>query len=139
MDLGNKIKRIKNDMIVKGNTAVADFISKLFESRTQAHILHLTTTSYAKHKALDDYYNDIVGFADDIAEAYQGKYGIIKGYNCGTINDSLDPISYLESIRTYVNTNRYTAFKQTDTNLQNIIDEVVTLLDSTLYKLKNLS
>lgn len=60
--------------------AVAEFISALFNSRSQAHIFHLQTKSFARHKALNAYYDAIVPLADTYAEAYQGKYGIIKGY-----------------------------------------------------------
>ena len=62
---------------------MASFISTLFASRTQAHIFHLQVTgpgSFAKHKALDDYYNEIIDLTDGLVESYQGRYGIITGY-----------------------------------------------------------
>ena len=55
-------------------------ISYLFHSRTQAHIFHLQTQSFAEHMALNTYYDGIVPLIDGIVEAYQGKYGIVKGY-----------------------------------------------------------
>ena len=39
---------------------IGELIIKLLHARTNAHILHLGTTSYAKHKALNDFYDEIV-------------------------------------------------------------------------------
>ena len=137
MELGESKQVEQKESQSSGN--VAEFISTLFTSRTQVHIMHLQTKSYAAHKALDEYYNGVVDLADSIAEAYQGKYGIIKGYKESEYDEDISPIDYLKGIRDYVGQARYTAFKEEDTNLQNEIDNVVTLLDSTLYKLENLS
>jgi hypothetical protein len=67
--------------IVEPANEIANFVSTLFASRTQAHIFHLQTTSFAKHKALNEYYDEIVGLTDGIIESYQGRYGIIEGYS----------------------------------------------------------
>lgn len=115
------------------------FIGTLFHSRTQTHIFHLQTSSFAKHKALDEFYHEIVELADDLAEMYQGRYGIIKGYKVPTPKDlSGDEqiISYFEQLNKFVMMKRKKLPQ--DTNLQNTIDEVQTLIDSTLYKLKYL-
>ena len=54
-----------------------EYIGTLFQSRNQAHIFHLQTTSYAKHKALNKYYEDIIDVIDGLVEAYQGAgFGI---------------------------------------------------------------
>ena len=47
----------------------------LLNSRTQSHAFHLTTKSYAEHKALQAYYEGIVPLLDAYAEAVMGKYG----------------------------------------------------------------
>ena len=112
------------------------FISALFLSRTQAHIYHLQTTSFAAHKALNKFYNGIIDIADSLTESYQGKYGIIKGYDAGSVKEDIDYIKYFESLRTYITSSRYTIFKQSDSELQNIIDEATDLLNTTIYKLK---
>jgi len=58
----------------------AQFISTLFASRTQAHIFHLQTTSFAAHAALNTFYDEIVDLADGLVESFQGRYGIVRGY-----------------------------------------------------------
>ena len=58
-------------------------LGTLMQSRNQAHIYHLQVQgmgSYAAHKALNNYYEEIVDLVDSIAESYQGRYGIITGY-----------------------------------------------------------
>lgn len=50
---------------------IGELIIKLFHARTTAHILHLKTRSHAQHKALNDFYDEIVDLADALAEAYQ--------------------------------------------------------------------
>ena len=48
-------------------------ISYLFHSQTQVHIFHLQTTSFAEHKALQDYYDGIDDLIDGLVESYQGN------------------------------------------------------------------
>ena len=56
-------------------------ISYLFHSRTQAHIYHLQTPSFAAHMALNGYYDGIIPLVDGLVESYQGKYGILTNYS----------------------------------------------------------
>jgi hypothetical protein len=57
---------------------IAEFIAQLFHSSTVTHLLHLSTDSYSKHKALGKYYPQIVDLTDKFAENFQGKYEKIK-------------------------------------------------------------
>jgi len=116
---------------------VGQFISTLFSSRTQAHILHLQTNSFAVHKALNDYYDEIVGLTDSLVEGYQGKYGIVTGYSNVDLLESrecADVIKYFMALSIFVDRTR-TQMPQ-DSYIQNVIDEIVDLINSTLYKLK---
>ena len=63
------------------NAIIGQFISTLMSARTQAHIFHLQTPSFAAHTALNGFYDEIVGTIDGLVESYQGKYGIIEGYS----------------------------------------------------------
>jgi hypothetical protein len=119
------------------NSIIGQFISTLFASRTQAHIFHLQTPSFAAHKALNDYYDEIVGIIDGIAESYQGKYGIITGYGNIALQEyeSCEAIiMFFETLCMYVEKSRQ--ILPQDSYLQNQIDEVVALIKSTIYKLR---
>jgi hypothetical protein len=116
---------------------IVQFVSTLFASRTQAHVFHLQTTSFAQHSALNTYYDEIVGLTDGLIESYQGKYGIIRGYSSpATFREDDDTIKYFEGLVKYVELSRERLPQ--DSYLQNQVDEIVALLESTLYKLKNL-
>jgi hypothetical protein len=118
-----------------GMNSVAKFISTLFGSRTQAHIFHLQTTSYAAHKALNSYYDDIVDLADSYAEAFQGRYGIIRGYTPTTqLFEDDSVVKYFMGLQKFVDTIRTEL--PPDSDLNNIVDEVSDLVNSTIYKLK---
>jgi hypothetical protein len=117
---------------------IANFISNLFASRTQAHIFHLQTPSYAQHKALNKYYDRIIDLIDPFIESYQGKYGIIRGYSSpASFREDDDTIKYFESLCSYVEETRVNLPQ--DSYIQNQIDEVVALIESTKYKLINLN
>jgi DNA-binding ferritin-like protein len=118
-----------------GTSKISMLISILFDARTKAHQLHLQTKSYAQHKALNEYYDEIIGLADSLAEAYQGREGVITKYPKISLNDS-DPIKLVEQVRTWIDKNRKACSPYSE--LQNIIDEVQDLNNSTLYKLRNL-
>ena len=51
-----------------------EYVGTLMQSRNQAHIFHLQTSSYSQHIALQEYYEGIVDLIDSLVEAYQGKY-----------------------------------------------------------------
>lgn len=113
-------------------------ISYLFHSRTQTHIFHLQTQSFAEHMALNTYYDGIVPLIDGIVEAYQGKYGIVKGYtnfNLMEYNNTQQVIAYLDTLCKAV----YATYETIeDTYIQNLLDGITELIKSTIYKLQNL-
>jgi hypothetical protein len=113
-------------------------ISYLFHSRTQTHIFHLQTQSFAEHMALNAYYDGIVPLIDGIVEAYQGKYGIVKGYtnfNLMEYNNTQQVIAYLDTLCKAV----YATYETIeDSYILNLLDGITELIKSTIYKLQNL-
>jgi hypothetical protein len=121
----------------QNNPIVGQFVSTLMASRTQAHIFHLQTPSYAAHKALNKYYDEIVDLIDGLVESYQGKYGIITGYGNIALQEyqSCEAIiMFFETLCMYVEKSR--GMVAQDSYLQNQIDEIVALIKSTIYKLR---
>jgi hypothetical protein len=115
---------------------MANFVSTLFHSRTQAHTFHLQTNSFAAHKALNKYYDSIIDLVDSLIESYQGRYGILKGYK--GMADVLEydenvVVKYFEALCMYVEKNR--SLLPQDSYIQNQIDELIALIESTKYKL----
>lgn len=105
------------------------FIGTLFQSRDAMHIAHLQTTSYAEHKALNGYYDGILDLTDTFIEAYFGRFKRVEII----IPESkvLDAISHLKELQSIVDTER----NNYPSELQNIMDEMLGLIDKTLYLL----
>lgn len=127
-----------NDALgVKSKNKYTQVVSLLFNARTNAHIAHLQTNSYAQHKALDEFYSGVLDLADKFAESAQGTQGILTGYDLGKLNPG-DIISFLKS-----NMSELLMFKtkfnpSKEGHLIQLIDDMVELYTSTLYKLTQL-
>jgi DNA-binding ferritin-like protein len=76
-----------------------EYLGTLMQSRTQAHIFHLQADSYEFHKTLQTYYEGIVDLIDDVAENFQGKYGIVTDYKMvGTLSDFESDYDNIDSL-----------------------------------------
>ena len=118
---------------------IGRLIALLFFSREVAHREHLKTRSYAEHVALNEFYDAIVGNADSIAEAYQGRHGLIGPISLMSPKKTSNIIEFLEASLAEVEDMRYKVVKKEDTSLQQLIDNIVELYLTTLYKLKFLA
>ena len=117
---------------------IGRLIALLFLGREIAHREHLRTKSYAQHMALNTFYEGVVEIADSIAEAYQGRNGIIDNIPYLTAESANDIAGTLEKQLAAIEKLRYTAVAKDETAIQNLIDEAVALYLSTIYKLRNL-
>ena len=111
---------------------INEFTSLLFEIEINSHIAHLQTDSYSEHKALNELYVDIVDLRDRFIESYQGKYNIITGYKVSS-KEGIEMKSYLKDCLKSIEEYRLSL---EDGYLQQICDDIIELLSSTLYKLK---
>lgn len=120
---------------------IGQLIALLFLARDLTHREHLRVTgpgSFAKHSALGEFYPAIVEAADKLAEAYQGRNGIIKDMPLLENEYGDNIITVLERQVAWIEANRYEAIPKEDTPLHNMVDEIVGLYLSALYKLKHL-
>lgn len=108
-------------------------ISQLFHSRDVMHIAHLQTTSYAEHKALNEYYDGILGLTDDLTESYFGCIGKRLPIKIPA-SEYVNPILHLNQMKDYMMKHR-NSFGSERTHIQNIIDEIVALITKTQYLL----
>jgi len=115
--------------------AAANFVANLFHSGTNAFFLHLQSKSYSEHNTLQKYYEGMPDLVDAWAEAYQGRYDVIQSYPT-EFHVAKDPLRYMEQLDTFVETIRK-ALPQ-DSELQNLVDNIASLINSTAYKLRNL-
>lgn len=115
------------------NSKAKEFVSLLFLSRDVAHKAHLNTTSYAQHVALGAFYDEVIELADKFAEAYMGRTGERLGDLPDLKNPSGDIVKIIKAHLEIIEEMR--DFVGDDSPLNNIIDEIVSLYLSTLYKL----
>jgi hypothetical protein len=120
-------------------TNLSAFIQNLLHCVTNSHLLHLQTRSYAQHMALGAFYTELEELTDSLAEIIQGKYGLLTGYNANYDLPPTDPVAYLEQVSGYIEASRRSSWFPQDTNIQNEVDTIVSLVDSTLYKLRYLA
>ena len=116
-----------------------EFLGLLFLARDVAHSVHLNTRSFSKHEALNIFYNRIIGAADDFAEAYQGRYGLIGPITLHSAKKTANIIEFLQDSLAEIEAARYDLCDKTDTALQQLIDNIVEVYLRTLYKLKFLA
>lgn len=105
------------------------FIGLLFQSRDAMHIAHLQTRSFAEHKALNHYYDNILDLTDKFTEVYFGCSG-----RCKIIipqSEVMDAVTHLTAMQKLIEAERvnYTS------ELQNIMDEMIGLVNGVLYLL----
>lgn len=117
----------------------ADFVGTLFLARDVAHSVHLNTRSFAKHSALNEFYDSVVDLVDKFAETYQGRHGLIGPISLMSAKKTTNIVEFLEDSMADIEKMRFDVCEKTDSPLQNIIDEIVGLYLSTLYKLKFLA
>ena len=116
-----------------------EFLGLLFLARDVAHSVHLNTRSFSKHEALNIFYNRIIGAADDFAEAYQGRYGLIGPITLHSAKKTANVIEFLQDSLAEIEGARYDVCDKSDSSLQQLIDNIVELYLTTLYKLKFLA
>lgn len=109
----------------------------LFHARQQAHFWHLDTKSFAEHKALESFYTELLELVDKLLEEYMGKgnridFGSIRmtfhGYDKDKVRE------YLKKLTRYIVKSKR-SLKENESNLGNIMDEILGLINRTLYLL----
>jgi len=119
---------------------VAKFVSTLLNSRQQSQVYHwqaIGEGSNAVHEALNEYYDKIVKKVDGLVEAIQGRHGIVSGYNLQfNVREDNKPLVYFQALVKYVEMARKRIPQ--DSYIQNQVDEIVDLIETTKYKLENL-
>lgn len=118
---------------------VKDFFSFMIDVPSVAWRFHLSTDSYSEHMALNDFYDDMQELVDSLIEMYQGKFGNLGYLEHVEYEVGKDAVSFLDGVLDTI-----ADFVEKDDTLtensemQSCIDDILSLTDSTLYKLKTL-
>ena len=118
---------------------IEQLISRVFYARNLAHFEHWRATgtgSYAKHKALGNFYDDVIEALDDLVEAYQGAFDLIGPIPAPKTTPS-DCLKALEADADWIEEHHEEICKG-NRAVANLIDGVTDTYLSTIYKLRNL-
>lgn len=118
--------------INEAQVTVGSFFLTLLHSATNTHILHLQSRSYSEHQALGSFYDEVVDLTDGVIESYQGKHGLVQ-YPVEYSKPADTGLLELQALSVYVTLNR--SVIGNDSELQNEIDNIMNLINSTIYKL----
>ena len=113
---------------------VNEFLGTLLQSVTDAHTMHLATKKFSVHKALNEYYDDAPDAVDALIEAWQGVHGVENLDALDIPTD--DPITYFTELKELADAGRDEFIDEDE--IKSECDNVISLIDQTLYKLKEL-
>lgn len=117
---------------------IEELFGTLQQSVVGAWRKHLRTTKYSKHMALDEFYTEMPEKVDALIEAWMGVNGrkpkqfdnLLKSKNMNTLD-------YLKSLKKVVKEGY--GLMNGEKELEALLDDIAELIDSTLYKVKELS
>ena len=116
--------------------SIVEIVSYFNNAKQQAIVWHQQTDSFSEHKALNKFYDEIVGLLDELSESYAGIYGRLSPYEVDDLMDwtsTDDTIKYYRGCYDWLQVERKTAPQ--DSWIQNQLDEIAQLLGQTLYRL----
>lgn len=114
------------------------FALNLLHSATCAHIYHWQTTSYSAHKALGKFYEEMPDLVDNLVESYMGRNGIFGQVDLEQdVHMDKEPLRYFKALQDYVDDARKDLPQESE--IQNLVDSITDLINTTIYKLENLT
>lgn len=119
------------------NMTAGEFFGTLQDSVTKEWREHLKTNKYSAHMALDEFYKEMPEKIDALIEAWQADNDIVDDYK-NVLEDGLDAIQFLQALKEHVKLGRSELLKG-QSELESLADDILSQIDSTLYKLKHLS
>jgi len=115
--------------------SLSNIVFYLLLLRNQLKIYHWQTNIYARHKASDKFVEGLDDLTDKYVEAHQGIHGIVKldtKFDCVKFQNITDEniTSFVKALRMLI---KEETSKLEDSELLNIRDEILDLIDKTLY------
>lgn len=128
----------------KSQPSYSIVFSKILQNTAQAKLLHWQSAMYGQHKALDELFGGLIDLGDALAETIMGKYGRpslnetelclkIKNFESPEAGDLRE---FMNHLYTCYSSDCKTLFDaSSDSEIVNILDEILSLIDKTKYLL----
>lgn len=113
-------------------------ITPFLKLLNQLKIYHWQTKSYAEHKAFGKTYENLDILIDNFVEVYMGKHGVPKArikFNIEVDNYDENHLLFVKNIVEEIKKLRNEFNSESDSELQNILDEIVAALEKLSYLL----
>jgi hypothetical protein len=120
-------------------TKTGQFVALVLLGRDMAHRAHWKTNSYAEHMALQGFYDAILVPLDAFVEQYQGRFGELLDVPLADNEFEGEIMDVLDQQVSWIEDNREQICPRSETALHNVVDEIVALYQSAVYKLKFLA
>jgi DNA-binding ferritin-like protein len=118
---------------------IEELISRVFYARNVAHFEHWTANgvgAFARHKALGNFYEDVIEALDSLVEAYQGAFELIGPVRAPKTKAS-EILLILTEDAEWIEKNHEAVCKG-NRAVANLVDGVTETYLTTIYKLRNL-
>ena len=136
------IKSANSDTVPSEENKYGHIFKMLLQNSAQTKLLHWQCALYGQHKALDKLFKNIIGLGDGLAESIMGKYGkpvlnndqlCLKLMNFENPKDG-DLSQYMEHLyKCYSVDCKSLLDENSDSELINILDEIIAAIDQTKY------
>lgn len=117
---------------------IEELFGTLQQSVVSSWRKHLRSAKYSKHMALDEFYNEMPEKVDELIEAWMGANGRkIKEYKNLLQSANMNTLSYLKELKRVCKEGY--VLMNANGELESILDDIVNLINTTMYKVKELS
>jgi hypothetical protein len=126
----------KNNNMVSVDNNFVEFVSDLKTAFDQSIVWHHQTDSHAVHKALNNFYDEVLELIDGLVESVSGIYDRPEGYEIGEPIDYKNVeqvIKYFKKCYETLQEDRQEIYQESW--IQNQVDEIAQLFAETLYLL----
>lgn len=117
---------------------IEEFFGTLQQSTVEAWKKHLKVSKKSEHETLNDFYEDIVDVVDSLIEDYMSIHGKVEDYVNLLSEKEMTALEYLETLREFTRESADELLDEDDTELFSDIDNILSVMDTAIYKLKEL-
>ena len=137
--LGDTTGEIENvPVLPEIEYTINNYLGTIQESVVSIWKYHLSTNKHYIHVELDTLYHQMLDYVDSVIEQYQGVIvGIVPATDYVNVLNvaEYDYLTYLQALRQFVIIGRKKVFSEELTEIWSTIDDIISALDSTIYKL----
>lgn len=117
---------------------IEEFFGTLQQSTVEAWKKHLKVSKKSEHETLNDFYEDIVDVVDSLIEDYMSIHGKVENYVNLLSEKEMTALEYLEKLREFTRESADKLLDEDDTELFSDVDNILSVMDTAIYKLKEL-